>query len=205
MFKPNNKSRTLWHGLALACVIAGSPPPRRAFAGECPADKMKANAREKVDFKPVGVTDVDARLDRPREAARQHQGPRAAVSQADHRARRHRAVAQPRRPAGADLRRSRARSSNTPATAPSRSCTRPARSGRRFRHLALVEEPRHRDRHSLCRRRPQGSRRPSHVTAVTSAARASLPDVTSRGPPVLPRTPRRHISRLPDRQRETAP
>jgi quercetin dioxygenase-like cupin family protein len=29
-----------------------------AVAGECPADKMKANAREKVDYKPVGVTDV---------------------------------------------------------------------------------------------------------------------------------------------------
>ena len=33
-------------------------PPSTAFAGECPADKMQANVREKVDSKPVGVTDV---------------------------------------------------------------------------------------------------------------------------------------------------
>jgi len=59
MFKPTANSRSLWQGLALACVIAGSAAATSsAFAGECPADKMKANAREKVDFKPVGVTDV---------------------------------------------------------------------------------------------------------------------------------------------------
>lgn len=28
------------------------------FAGECPADKIKPNARQMVDYKPVGVTDV---------------------------------------------------------------------------------------------------------------------------------------------------
>ena len=28
------------------------------FAGECPADKVKPNARQMVDYKPVGVTDV---------------------------------------------------------------------------------------------------------------------------------------------------
>ncbi len=59
MFKHTINSRALWQGLALACVIAGSTAATStAFAGECPADKMKANAREKVDFKPVGVTDV---------------------------------------------------------------------------------------------------------------------------------------------------
>jgi len=59
MFKPTANSPALWQGLALACVIAGSiAATSTAFAGECPADKMKVNAREKVDFKPVGVTDV---------------------------------------------------------------------------------------------------------------------------------------------------
>jgi quercetin dioxygenase-like cupin family protein len=59
MFKHTINSRALWQGLALACVIAGSTAATSiAFAGECPADKVKANAREKVDFKPVGVTDV---------------------------------------------------------------------------------------------------------------------------------------------------
>src|SRR6266704_151805 len=59
MFKPTANSRALWQGLAFACVIAGSAATASsAFAGECPADKMKANAREEVKFKPVGVTDV---------------------------------------------------------------------------------------------------------------------------------------------------
>ena len=59
MFKHTANSRMLWRGLALACVIAGSAAATStALAGECPADKMKANAREKVDFKPIGVTDV---------------------------------------------------------------------------------------------------------------------------------------------------
>src|SRR5258708_34616635 len=59
MTNPTLNSRPLWQGLALACMIAGSAAvTSTGFAGECPADKMKANAREKVDFKPVGVTDV---------------------------------------------------------------------------------------------------------------------------------------------------
>jgi quercetin dioxygenase-like cupin family protein len=52
-------SRALWRGLAIACAIAGSAATTSAsFAGACPADKIKTNAREKVDYKPVGVTDV---------------------------------------------------------------------------------------------------------------------------------------------------
>jgi quercetin dioxygenase-like cupin family protein len=46
-------------GLLLAAVIAGaSAVALPAFAGECPADQKKDNAREAVDFKPVGVTDT---------------------------------------------------------------------------------------------------------------------------------------------------
>ena len=52
-------SRALLQSLTLALAIAGSAAiVSPANAGECPADKMKANAREKVDYKPVGVTDV---------------------------------------------------------------------------------------------------------------------------------------------------
>ena len=59
MFKPTANSRALWRGLAFACVIAGSAATASsAFAGECPAGNMKADAREEVKFKPVGVTDV---------------------------------------------------------------------------------------------------------------------------------------------------
>ena len=55
MSKQNIRARVL----ILAVAIAGSMAvASAALAGECPADKIKANAREKVDYRPVGVTDV---------------------------------------------------------------------------------------------------------------------------------------------------
>ena len=46
-------------GLVLAGLLAGSAAfVSTAVAGECPADAMKANAREPVTFQPVGVTDT---------------------------------------------------------------------------------------------------------------------------------------------------
>src|SRR4051794_14890257 len=56
MFETFPLSRTIWPGLALAGALMLSAQP--VFAGQCPADKMKANARQMVDDKPVGVTDV---------------------------------------------------------------------------------------------------------------------------------------------------
>ena len=59
MSKSSINSRTIWRGLAFAGLIAGSAAAAStAMAGECPAGKMKADVREKVDYKPVGVTDV---------------------------------------------------------------------------------------------------------------------------------------------------
>jgi len=59
MFKNTANSRAVWQGLALVGAVAGSiATGSAAIAGECPADKIKANVREKVDYKPVGVTDV---------------------------------------------------------------------------------------------------------------------------------------------------
>lgn len=59
MFKSNVTARATWQGLVLAGVIAASvATASSATAGECPAGKMKPDVREKVDFKPVGVTDV---------------------------------------------------------------------------------------------------------------------------------------------------
>ena len=59
MTKSSITSATIWQGLALAGMIAGSvATASSAMAGECPAGKMKADVREKVDYKPVGVTDV---------------------------------------------------------------------------------------------------------------------------------------------------
>ena len=49
----------LGRGLLLAAVVAcASAFALPALAGECPADQKKSNAREAVDFKPVGVTDT---------------------------------------------------------------------------------------------------------------------------------------------------
>ena len=58
MFHFNKESR-LGRGLLLVAVVAGAAAfAVPAVAGECPADQKKANAREAVDLKPVGVTDT---------------------------------------------------------------------------------------------------------------------------------------------------
>ena len=45
--------------IALAGLLLGSATSiSTAFAGECPPDKVKANVRAPVDFKPIGVTDT---------------------------------------------------------------------------------------------------------------------------------------------------
>ena len=105
---------------ALACVLAGSvAATSAASAGECPADKIKPDAREKVDA--TGRRHRrHARLDQSRHRAGAPPGPRVALPQADDRAQRHRTVAQPRRPAGADIRAAGRPSRNTPRTAPCR-------------------------------------------------------------------------------------
>src|SRR5262252_9981920 len=56
MFKKFESSRAVWLGLALFGAFTFTAQP--VFAGECPADKVKPNARQMVDYKPVGVTDV---------------------------------------------------------------------------------------------------------------------------------------------------
>jgi len=99
MFKPpkiHARSGKVSHSPASS--LDRPPLHRQPFAGECPADKMKANAREEVKFKPVGVTDVTLGS-MTSKATGAPQGPRAALPQADDRARRHRAMAQPRRSA----------------------------------------------------------------------------------------------------------
>ena len=59
MFKPTATSRKVWQAFGVASAMAISlATASAALAGECPADKVKANAREKVDCKPVGVADV---------------------------------------------------------------------------------------------------------------------------------------------------
>ena len=58
MFQSRTKGRfgraALIAGIALGATVMASG----AFAGEGPADQKKAEAREKVDLKPVGVTDT---------------------------------------------------------------------------------------------------------------------------------------------------
>jgi quercetin dioxygenase-like cupin family protein len=56
MFKHHTLSRAVWPGLAILGVLTLSAQP--VSAGECPADKIKPNAQQMVDYKPVGVTDV---------------------------------------------------------------------------------------------------------------------------------------------------
>ncbi|MBJ7406559.1 MAG: cupin domain-containing protein [Bradyrhizobium sp.] len=56
MSRSHSLSRLIWPGLAIVGVLTLSAQP--VSAGECPADKIKPNARQMVDTKPVGVTDV---------------------------------------------------------------------------------------------------------------------------------------------------
>jgi quercetin dioxygenase-like cupin family protein len=44
--------------LLAGAVLGASVMGSAAFAGECPADQKKPDAREPVDLKPVGVTDT---------------------------------------------------------------------------------------------------------------------------------------------------
>ena len=57
MFKPS--TNIIRNGAAVAAIaVASIVSAPAASAGECPADKMKANVRPIVDHKAVGVTDV---------------------------------------------------------------------------------------------------------------------------------------------------
>ena len=52
-------SRTIGSGTIFASALAASAfTGSSAFAGECPADKIKPNAREPVNLSAVGVTDT---------------------------------------------------------------------------------------------------------------------------------------------------
>lgn len=54
-----NVTRDTGLGLVIAAALAGASLfASAAFAGECPADQKKPDARQAVDFKPVGVTDT---------------------------------------------------------------------------------------------------------------------------------------------------
>ena len=53
MFKSSKTSHPLLAALTIAGIFAAAP----AFAGECPADKMKDGATKAVTYGPKGVTD----------------------------------------------------------------------------------------------------------------------------------------------------
>ena len=186
MSKQNTRARVL----TLAVAIAGSMVvASAAFAGECPADKMKPNAREKVDYKPVGVTDVTlGSIDLGKQPAhikgRELRFRKLTIepggivpwhSHDDRPALIFVAAGRDRRICQQLRRADRAQGRRYPAGS--------------VRHLALVEESRQGDRHSLCRRRPQGSERPQHVTSARPPNQRSLPDVTCREPPCCPARP----------------
>jgi hypothetical protein len=86
-------SRIIGRGAIFAGALAASAfIASGAFAGECPADKIKPNVREPVNLSAVGVTDT--KLVRSISAkSRQDQGPRVALPQADDRSGRYRAMA----------------------------------------------------------------------------------------------------------------
>ena len=63
MFNELATTRKIWQVLGVAGAIAISlATMSAALAGECPADKMKPNARQMVDYKPV-CTENPIRVD----------------------------------------------------------------------------------------------------------------------------------------------
>ena len=58
MLQSRTKGRFGRVALIAGMALGASLMTSGAFAGECPADQKKADAREKVDVKPVGVTDT---------------------------------------------------------------------------------------------------------------------------------------------------
>ena len=155
MFK-HMSFRPIWQAFALAGAVAGSviatSVGRRA--GECPAGKMKADAREMVDYKPVGVSDVTlGAIDLAKQPAHIK----------DRELRFRKLTIEPGgivpwhshddRPAIIFVQQGEIfeYASN---------CAEPIlhKEGEMrpevYRHVALVEEHRHQDRHPLCRRRP---------------------------------------------------
>jgi hypothetical protein len=59
MFSHIATSHKIWQALGIVTTIAVSlATTSAALAGECPVDKIKPNARQMVDYKPVGVTDL---------------------------------------------------------------------------------------------------------------------------------------------------
>jgi quercetin dioxygenase-like cupin family protein len=53
-----SSNKGLLRTIAAATLVAATGLAFSAQAGECPADKRVPNARQPVDFKPVGVTDT---------------------------------------------------------------------------------------------------------------------------------------------------
>ena len=86
----------LCRAVAFAGLVFGTAAfVSSANAGECPADQVKANVREPVDFKGTGVTDtVLAAIDLSKEPIKA-EGRMQRVRKLGDPARRHRAVAQP--------------------------------------------------------------------------------------------------------------
>lgn len=72
MFKLTHGGRALSRSAALACLVAAAiAATSSAMAGECPAGKMIAGAREAVAFPAAGVTDtVLAAIDLAKEPAK---------------------------------------------------------------------------------------------------------------------------------------
>ena len=58
MLQSRTKGRFGRVALIAGIALGATAMTSGAFAGECPADQKKADAREAVDLKPVGVTDT---------------------------------------------------------------------------------------------------------------------------------------------------
>jgi hypothetical protein len=166
MSKHSDTSRTLGRAAALAGlgIAAAIAATSSALAGECPAGKMTAGAREPVSFPANGVTDTVL----------------AAIPQAHDRAGRCRSLAQPWRSPGDHLhRRRRDRRICQQLRRADRTQDRRDPCGDQ-RDLPLVEESRNKDRGLVRGRRAPRQERSQHVAKLEGLAWQRHP------PPHLP-------------------
>ena len=126
-----NTNRGWLRSAAALAFVAGFAVS--AQAGECPADKSQAERAPGGRFQAGRRHRHDARRDRPRQGDGEDQGPRTALPQDGDPARRHRAMAQPRRPSGTDLRRRGRDHRIRQQLRGARSITRPARFARKHK------------------------------------------------------------------------
>jgi hypothetical protein len=173
MFNPKIAGRCVGRRLVLAGIVASSTlaASTAVLAGECPADKFKADVRQPRLPRCERGYGYSSRRNRSGKRAGEARGAAVATAQAHCRAWRHCALAQPWRPSGSHLHRGRRdRRIRQQLFRSNRPQGRRCRKGDE-RHIALVAEQQHHDCYLVLKRRSPRQERQAHVIGYPSNLR----------------------------------